>query len=137
MVDRREVQEAISAADDALFYLRRAADCLRGARGWGMWDMLGGGFLSTMMKHGKMNKAEVELENARDALQRFSRELRDVGGLYDVRLHLDDFLRFADYFFDGMIADWMVQSRIRDAQRQVDDAIARVEQIRSELTNML
>jgi len=28
-------------------------------------------------------------------------------------------LRFADYFFDGLIADWSVLSRIHDSQRSV------------------
>ena len=46
---------------------------------------------------------------------------------------MGDFLSFADYFFDGFLADMMVQSRIREAQRQVNDAIYRVENILSRL----
>ena len=41
----------------------------------------------------------------------------DIGG----------FAVFADYFFDGMLADFYVQSKISKAQRQVDEAITRVQ----------
>lgn len=39
----------------------------------------------------------------------------------------------ADFFFDGIIADWMVQSRINDAREQIEDARVRVEQVLAEL----
>ena len=52
-----------------------------------------------------------------------------------LNINTGDFLSFADYFFDGFLADMMVQSRIHDAQRQVDDAIYRVESILSRLRN--
>ena len=51
--------------------------------------------------------------------------------------YCQDFLRFADYFFDGAIADWMVQSKIRQGRRQLQQAIARVEEIRRQLWAML
>jgi uncharacterized protein (DUF2164 family) len=34
---------------------------------------------------------------------------------------------FADFFFDGLIADFYVQSKINNARAQVDEAISRVE----------
>ena len=71
----REIDEAVRAADDALAYLRRAARSLGSARNYGVWDILGGGFLATMLKHSKLDKARVEMENARDAMRRFSDEL--------------------------------------------------------------
>ena len=53
----REIDEAVRAADDALAYLRRAARSLGSARNYGVWDILGGGFLATMLKHSKLDKA--------------------------------------------------------------------------------
>ena len=131
-----EINEAIYAAEDALVYLRRAAQCLSGARSLGAWDLLGGGFLFTMLKHNKLDKARVEMENAQDALRRFARELRDVEELPELNLAIDDFLTFADYFMDGFVADIMVQRRIRSAQAQVEEAIRQVESIRETLENM-
>ena len=39
----------------------------------------------------------------------------------------------ADFFFDGGIADYLVQSKIRKARAQVEEAIRRVEQVLDEL----
>ena len=132
----REIDEAIRAADDALTYLRRAAQRLGSARNFGVWDILGGGFLATMLKHGQLDRARVEMENARDAMRRFSEELRDVEALPDVELDVGDFLTLADYFFDGFLADVMVQGRIRQAQDQVYRAIRQVERIRDKLADL-
>lgn len=133
MREREEIYEAIAAADDALFYLRKAQECLGSAGSWGIVDMLGGGFLTTMIKHSRINKAQVELENARDALHRFSRELSDLSFDEEIKMEIGDFLLFADYFFDGLIADWMAQSRIQEARGQVSSAIDRVSAIRDAL----
>ena len=42
-------------------------------------------------------------------------------------------MTFADVFFDGLIADIFVQSKINDARRHVQEAIARVEGILGQL----
>ena len=60
------------------------------------------------------------LTRLRAALERFSRELQDVKTqLPDIRIEIDSFARFADYFFDGLIVDWVVQSRINHSRKQV------------------
>ena len=97
--------------------------------------MYGGGLISGLMKHSKMGDAEREIDNARYALQRFSKELRDVSGYSSI--HINDFLTFADFFFDGFVADILVQSKIGDGKRQCDDAIRQVESIKMELQNRL
>ena len=111
-----EIREAIEAAEQTLAYLSRAQDCLESAGNWGWVDMLGGGFFTTLMKRGKMNDAQEELAQARDAMRSFAAELRDVNEAVDIHIEMDDFLGFADYFFDGLIADWMMQSRIDKAK---------------------
>ncbi|MCR4652259.1 MAG: hypothetical protein K5744_01015, partial [Eubacterium sp.] len=98
-------------------------------------DMIGGGLLSGFMKHSKMSDAEHEIDEARYALQKFSRELRDVSGYSSI--HIGEFLTFADFFFDGFVADILVQSKISDGKRQCDEAIRRVESIRAELQDKL
>lgn len=122
----REVREAISAGQEALSLLQQAREHLNSAGNWGLLDLFGGGTISTFMKHSKMNKAEGLIQDARYALQRFQRELMDVENVAELHIRTGDFLSFADYFFDGIIADWLVQSRINDAKRQVDNAIQKV-----------
>ncbi len=133
-IDRREINEAINAADDALIHLQSARKCLNSAGNWGLLDMFGGDWITGLIKHGKMSKAEREIEEARYALQRFSKELRDVQGVSSI--HINDFLTFADFLFDGFVADVLVQSKISNAKKQCDDAIRQVEQIKSKLERM-
>ena len=130
-IERREIVEAISAADNALNHLNSARRYLNSAGNWGLLDLFGGGFISGLLKHSKMSDAEREIENARFALQRFSKELRDVSGYSSI--HINEFLTFADLFFDGFVADILVQSKISEAKRQCDDAIRKVESIKMEL----
>ena len=51
----------------------------------------------------------------------------------NLRMEVGGFLSFADFFFDGFVADYLVQSKIASAREQVDDAIEIVENILSSL----
>lgn len=126
---QREVNEALQAGNQALRSLEQAKASLNSAGNWGIVDLLGGGLISTFAKHSKMNDAERLVQQARSDLKRFQRELEDVDAVADFHIETSDFLAFADYFFDGLIADWLMQSRINDAKQQVDTAIRRVEEI--------
>ena len=98
--------------------------------------MFGGGFFTTMLKHSRMDQAKQNMEQAKYDLRNFSKELHDVHMALDLNLDTDDFLSFADYFFDGFVVDWMVQDRINTARRQVGEAIRRTEYIVNQLQRM-
>ncbi len=134
-LERREIEEAVNAADEALYHLERAQNYLGSARNWGLLDLFGGGFISGLVKHSKMGDAEQEIEAAKMALQRFSKELRDVSGYSSI--HINEFLSFADFVFDGFLTDILVQSKISEARSQCAHAIDQVERIREELISKL
>lgn len=125
----KERREVIVAGERALNSLEHAMDALNSAKGWGIYDMLGGGFISTLIKHSKMDKAANYIEAAKKDLEIFSRELVDIRENLNVDLNNDNFLGFADWFFDGFVADWLVQDKINDARAQVKQAIGRVNSI--------
>lgn len=133
---RQEINEAKTAGREALSCLRKAQEKLSSARNWGIWDMLGGGFISTLVKHSKIDDASALMEEARRKLQVFQRELRDVEVPARFRVDIGSFLTFADFFFDGLIADWMVQSRIGETREQVEEAICKVERILRDLDDL-
>ena len=126
---RREMKEAIDAGERALRSLHNAQEKLNSAGNWGLFDMFGGGLFSTMMKRSKMDDATRLMEDAKRDLKQFQRELRDVNVPLDLKMEVGSFLSFADFFFDGFVADYLVQSKISDAKEQVSDAIIRVKQI--------
>lgn len=124
----REIREAIQAGERALFSLRAAAGQLSSARGWGIVDLFGGGFFTNVMKHSRIEDASGNIEQAKRDLQIFQRELRDVTVMpVELNVEIGGFLSFADFFFDGLVADYLVQSRINEAKAQVEDTIQRVE----------
>lgn len=129
----KEKREAIAAGQRALNSLRAAQNDLDSAKNWGLWDMFGGSFFSTMIKRSKMDAAKGNMEQAKYDLQIFSRELRDVSVSYNLEMETGDFLSFADWFFDGFIVDWMVQERINKARSQVAEAIWQVKNILRQL----
>ena len=132
---RIETEEAIAAADVALYHLGAAKKYLKSAGNWGIYDMIGGGFLSGLIKHGKIESAEEESAAAKEALESFAEELKDVTGYSSV--HIDSFLKFGDLVFDGFLMDALVQHEIGKAKAQCDEAIEYVERIREELAYTL
>ena len=129
-----EKREAIEAGRQALVSLNAAKKDLDSARGWGIVDILGGGTLTGIIKHVKLDSAKKNVTQARRDIQRFSRELRDVSELTGADFGIGDFAVFADFFFDGMLADFYMQSKINNARNQVDDAIYKIETILRQLT---
>ena len=125
----KERREALDAGQNALDSLRRAKLCLDNARSWGIWDILGGGMVSSLIKHDHMDKARQHLFEAKSLLQGFEKELRDLNAFENINLDTKDLLGLADVFMDGFLADAMMQNRIHEAQLGVDRAIRRVEEI--------
>ena len=125
----RERDEAISAGKRAKRSLENALAALDSARDWGIFDILGGGLISTLAKHSKMDKASDYIEEAKEDLKAFGRELGDIKEYTNIDLSTGDFWGFADWFFDGLFADWAMQDRINEARSQIQQAIRKVDSI--------
>ena len=116
----KEKREAIEAGRRALNSLQAAKENLN----------------STMLKHSRIDQAKRNMEQAKYDLRNFSRELNDVNMVCNLNIDTGDFLSFADYFFDGFVVDWVVQDRINNAKRQVEEAIRRTESVVNQLQRM-
>ena len=53
-----------------------------------------------------------------------------------MQVNVDGFLRFADYFFDGLFADWAVLDKINRSQEQVRSTRHQIENVLSRLGGM-
>lgn len=123
---KQEILEAVEAGERALGSLRGAQKALGSAKNWGLFDIFGGGVIATLIKRDRMEEASRLMEAARRDLQRFEAELHDVELASELHIETDDFLAFADFFFDGAIADLLMQTRIAETKEKVDEAIDRV-----------
>jgi hypothetical protein len=133
---RREIGEAIAAGERSLESLRAAKEKLNSAKNWGIVDLFGGGFFTDLIKHSKMNDASACIKAAQRDFEIFQRELADVTVPLDLKMEVNGFLSFADFFFDGLIADYLVQSKIADARKQVEEAMERVEEMLIQLKGL-
>ena len=132
----REIRQAIGAGKGALTTARSVTKSLSSAKKWGTADMLGGGVITTAMKHEHMNAAQADMSTLRSQVQRFRSELSDVRLSVQVNVKLDQFTSFADYFFDGLLVDGYVQSGINRSQNQVSQIQSQISSAVSRLERM-
>lgn len=130
MSQKQELQEALDAGCAALSCADQILSELDSAEGWGTWDLVGGGLITDLVKHSHLDEAQASVESLQTQLRRFKTELADVTINAEIQVNIDGFLRVADYFFDGIFADWAVLDQIHQSQEQVN-------QIRSQICGTL
>ena len=119
-----EGRRALDLADDALNYMDAA-------RKWNRFDMFGGdSMFTTFEKHSYLDSAQSAVEYLQAQLARFRSELADVRISADMDVRMDDFTRFADYFFDGFFVDMAVADLI-------EDGIYRINHTRNEISGAM
>ena len=135
----QEIEEATLAGEEALDNLGRVRKRLDSAHSWGTFDLLGGGLLSGLAKHSHIDEAKELMGEAQHLLRRFSAELADIEMGADFAVSTQGFAKFADFFFDGLISDWYMQSQIThsmdsvfEAEDQVTEVMERLRQIKAQ-----
>ncbi len=133
----KELKEAITPGNMAINTLNEAIELLDSAGDWGTWDLLGGGLVADMMKHDKIDKAKQAILNAQTYVQRLQVELQDVNMSLDSSIHITGGAVFADFFFDGLIADWYMQSKISQSRDNVVATCGKIRKIVNTLSAQL
>lgn len=133
----KELEEALTAGDAVYLELQNVISSLESAENWGTWDMIGGGLWATASKHSKIDEANVHAFVAQNLINKFQTELKDVNIGADITLNIGGFDTFADYFFDGLISDWVVQSQIEESLNNVVDVANNIHVITNRLTSSL
>lgn len=133
---KKEISEAISAGSRALSSANSVLSSLDSAEGWGTWDLVGGGLISDLAKHSHLDEAQGKVQQLQTELRRFKTELADVTIQANMQVSVDGFLRFADYFFDGLFADWAVLDKISQSKSSVQSTKSQIESVLSKLRSM-
>ena len=132
----KELREAISAGNSARSTASSVLSSLDSAEGWGTYDLMGGGLLADMAKHGHLDDAQSSIETLQSQLRRFKTELADITIHADLQVGVDSFMRFADYFFDGLFTDWTVLDQISHSKGEVQSTINQIDRVLTRLNNM-
>lgn len=110
---------------------------LESADGWNTWDMFGGGGIITYMaKHSHLDEAQDLVSELQSKLRRFKTELADIQITANMQVNIDGFLRFADYFFDGLFADWAVGDKISQSMNSVSSTKSQISRTLDKLNEM-
>lgn len=133
----KELHEAVDAGQSALFMAKNVLSGLDSAESWGTWDLFGGGLLADLAKHEELDNAQAMIEKLQVQLRRFRTELTDVKIDANVQISVEGFARFADFFFDGLFADWAVMDRISQAQSQVRKTKGQIENVLRQLRDLI
>jgi hypothetical protein len=113
----QELAEAVDALTLATMRLQVAQDRLARAHGWGTYDTwFGGGLLSSLFKHDRIEDAEAMMRRLDLALQTVRTELADIGIESAGDVGVAPLSRTLDIWFDNIFSDLGTQRRIKDAQ---------------------
>lgn len=129
----QEISEAESAAFKAKEALENAKAVLENAKNWGYVDMAGGDFLATAIKRSYMDDARASLHTAQHYMEMLQAELSDLGKDLTTNLDISEFLSIADYFFDNIFSDYLVQDKITRSTSQVNKCLEKLEGLLLEL----
>ncbi|MBE1489040.1 hypothetical protein [Plantactinospora soyae] len=133
----RETDEALRAAGRAAQALHLARDKLGSASSWSTYDtFFGGGVVGSVIKHSRLDEAAQAAARADQCLAVLRTELADVSDvpLGGPQLAIDGTTRFVDVWFDNIFTDLSVRDRIMTAQRNIEQSIQRVAEVRDRLT---
>jgi len=119
-----EFNEAILAGHQALSSLGIVRQHMKVAKDWGNWDMMSKSRRYKYLKHGAIDKAMREISRSRLMLRNLNKELEDVGySNKNIALNIDSINNLPNVFFDNLISDWIMQTKIKGVLTTVEDLI--------------
>lgn len=130
----RETNEAMAAGRSILGQLENIERSLDDAQTCAQWDLFTRKSIIThIAKWSYLDDAQMHAQKLEALVRRFKAELSDLSIQTDFALPGSDGLRFADWFFDGLIVDWTVLSRIQEAQGSLSPSRYQVQNLLGEL----
>ena len=133
--EAKELEEAIDTGQKAVQSLSEVERSLSSAQGWGVVDLLGGGLITTAIKHTHIGDARKKISLAQQLLRSFRTELADVHRSND-SIEIGGISTLADFLLDGLLFDWIVQSQINNAQNRTRQLKNEIQSTIEELYHM-
>lgn len=112
---------------ETITHLDKITDQLESAKRWSWADLLGGEFITSMVKRKKMKNISEDLQQLQPKLQHLKHALEDANIQVDSAIDHSTSHQFFDTFFDNIITDLKVQGEIKDM-------LAELKELRQALT---
>ena len=136
MADIAQVNQALILTDQLIAELDQAERQLTSARNWGFLDVLGGGLITDLIKHSKLNNAKSSMDRVNYLLQELRRALGGISMAGDYSMNVGGFETFADFFFDSGIVDVYMTAKIMSSLNEVRNLKNRCYELRSRLSSV-
>lgn len=112
---------------ETITHLDKITDQLESVKRWSWADLLGGEFITSMVKRKKMKNISDDLQQLQPKLQHLKHTLEDANIQVDSAIDHSTSRQFFDTFFDNIITDLKVQGEIKDM-------LAELKELRQALT---
>lgn len=132
-----EVHAAIDAADYALECLVQAQHSMNDSSNVSFIDMMTKGFFTSLWKYSTLSEADVDIQQAQNALDSLNAELRSLANNKSIQLKYGRLAAELDMWFDDGFLDALTHLQINKAQKCIGKAITQVENIRRELSKLI
>lgn len=120
--NKTEISEALREANNCLMISEETLKSLMSAKNWGIYDIVGGGMISSAIKHNRIDDAKTYMERLSYSVDRLNKELGDVDtSIFNEGLNISGFSYTFDIFFDNIFSDFSVQGEINDSLYKIED----------------
>lgn len=135
MDKRREYQEVLDVIKIIMEEIKDAEKEIYSAKDWGVFDLLGGGFLASMVKRDKMKMAQYSIEKINASLKELSKELKDVDMSIESCIDTQDEL--FDVWLDNIFTDIRIQKNIEETAQSLGNLKNEIEKIQLNIEEKL
>ncbi|MFG2057519.1 hypothetical protein ACGFI9_26215 [Micromonospora sp. NPDC048930] len=131
-VEHRELTDAVRAARNAESALHHLRELLSRATDWSAYDAMGGGLVTSMVKHEILDEAAAASARVDRTLAVLRTELAEVPGAGPAApgVAVDDLTRFTDVWLDNVVADVLVLRRVERSLGEVARSLGEVASLR-------
>lgn len=126
VMELKEIEEAENIGNRLHVEILSAESSLGSAKNWGIFDIAGGDFISSLAKHSSIDEAQVKIKRVSNLLSSFNKELGDVS-IQNISFSSGT-IAF-DVWFDNIFTDFSVQSEINKTLDKIINLKGKVEKV--------
>jgi tetratricopeptide (TPR) repeat protein len=118
-----EIEEAIQASNKAVDKINQVIKCLDSAIQYSEIDMSNPRLEISMVKHEELDKAHRLIKSLHFNLVKVKAELKDVDvySVTNMNVKINSYLKFADFFLDGLFIDITIHQHINEVITEVNN----------------
>lgn len=127
-----ETRNILNLIDNIIAELNTAEGYLKGARNWGIVDIFGGGLVTNLIKHSKLDNASYSMGRVNELMHELKDKMNQSSNA-DYRMNVSGLLTFADFVFDSGLVDVYVETKIISSLDQVKHLKSQMRDLKEKL----